>query len=505
MSYRASLNRSSLQNLRTAGIQRLFLRTESTTAESSCSSSSSSYSSNAFIEQNCGGRTEKRGSRLGVFLSSVSGIFVGSSLALCLLPTSSSSESSFSFCDGPSTTSTIADGDHLQKHSIFRRVAPEPRSLQTESRRKYLFRDEFRRRIFFNYEKRIRLRSPPKKVFEYFASVKTPGGVFMTPADFMRAVVPVFPPSESNIVREGFLRGERPPGELHCENSEFFMLFDTNNDGHISFPEYIFFVTLLSIPESSFSVAFKMFDLNNDGEIEFDEFKQVMTLMRSCNRQGAYHRDGLHIGHKVRNSAENGGLMEYFFGKAKNESLQHGKFVKFLKDLHNEILRLEFDHYDYKSRGTISAKDFALSMIASADMSHINIFLDRVDELNRVHLREMRITWEEFKAFAELRKQLQPFSLAIFSYGKASGLLTKKDFQRAASYVCDVPITDNVVDIIFHVFDTNRDGNLSFEEFLSVLQRREKDIASPTEMGFVRPLSCCFSCAKSWSLVQMLK
>lgn len=28
---------------------------------------------------------------------------------------------------------------------------------------------------------------------------------------------------------------------------------------------YIFFVTLLSIPESSFSVAFKMFDLDNNG------------------------------------------------------------------------------------------------------------------------------------------------------------------------------------------------------------------------------------------------
>lgn len=28
---------------------------------------------------------------------------------------------------------------------------------------------------------------------------------------------------------------------------------------------YIFFVTLLSIPESSFSIAFKMFDLDNNG------------------------------------------------------------------------------------------------------------------------------------------------------------------------------------------------------------------------------------------------
>jgi hypothetical protein len=61
--------------------------------------------------------------------------------------------------------------------------------------------------------------------------------MYMLPTDLMRAVVPVFPPSESKIVREGRLRGERHPGELHCAPSEFFMLFDTNGDGVISFSE----------------------------------------------------------------------------------------------------------------------------------------------------------------------------------------------------------------------------------------------------------------------------
>ena len=74
-------------------------------------------------------------------------------------------------------------------------------------------------------------------MFEYFASFKSEEEVLMTPGDLMRAVVPVFPPSESNRVREGYLRGERRPGELHCPPSKFFMLFDTNNDGLISFPE----------------------------------------------------------------------------------------------------------------------------------------------------------------------------------------------------------------------------------------------------------------------------
>ncbi|KAM0841024.1 hypothetical protein ACQ4PT_059284 [Festuca glaucescens] len=135
-----------------------------------------------------------------------------------------------------------------------------------ERRRRFLLGDSYRRRVFFNYEKRIRLLSPPEKIFEYFSSVRKPDGeLFMLPADLMRAVVPVFPPSESNLVREGRLRGERNPGELHCAPSKFFALFDTNTDGLISFAEYIFFVTLLSIPESNFSAAFKMFDIDLSG------------------------------------------------------------------------------------------------------------------------------------------------------------------------------------------------------------------------------------------------
>lgn len=39
----------------------------------------------------------------------------------------------------------------------------------------------------------------------------------------------------------------------------------TNSTVDIIFCRYIFFVTLLSIPETSFSIAFKMFDIDNSG------------------------------------------------------------------------------------------------------------------------------------------------------------------------------------------------------------------------------------------------
>ena len=100
------------------------------------------------------------------------------------------------------------------------------------------------------------------------------------------------------------------------------------------------------------------------------------------------------------------------------------------------MLRLEFAHYDYKLRGTVSAKDFALSMVASADSSHLSGLLDRVNRMDdNPHLRDIRVTWEEFKDFDALRTKLQPFSLALFSYGKVNGFLTKNDFQRAACQV----------------------------------------------------------------------
>jgi calcium uptake protein 1, mitochondrial len=130
-----------------------------------------------------------------------------------------------------------------------------------------------------------------------------------------------------------------------------------------------------------------------------------------------------------------------------------------------QIIWLEFSHYDVKSSKTIPAKDFALSMVASANMNHINKFLDRVDDLvNEPILKDIRITFQvwfvallipwifctefissalkdislqlqEFKSFADLRRRLEPLSMAIFSYGKVNGFLTKQDLKRAAYHV----------------------------------------------------------------------
>lgn len=67
--------------------------------------------------------------------------------------------------------------------------------------------------------------------------------------------------------------------------------------------------------------------------------------------------------------------------------------------------------------------------------------------------------------------------------------------------VCGISLTDNVVDVIFHVFDNDRDGNLSADEFVRVLHKRERDIAHPMGEGLMGFLSCCSNCGNKWSRI----
>ena len=106
-------------------------------------------------------------------------------------------------------------------------------------------------------------------------------------------------------------------------------------------------------PASSRPFCCPYLSLVISGEIDKGEFKKVMALMRSFNRQGAAHRDGLRTGFKVGQSVENGGLVEYFFGNDGNERLHFDKFTSFLKELHEEVICffhipfMEFTRHDF--------------------------------------------------------------------------------------------------------------------------------------------------------------
>ncbi len=72
------------------------------------------------------------------------------------------------------------------------------------------------------------------------------------------------------------------------------------------------------------------------------------------------------------------GILISFFGKQGTKKLSLAEFSTFLAQLHEELVKLEFAHYDVLGRGSLSPVDFAHSLVATADLRNIDKLLDKV-------------------------------------------------------------------------------------------------------------------------------
>ncbi|KAI9905622.1 hypothetical protein PsorP6_014260 [Peronosclerospora sorghi] len=112
----------------------------------------------------------------------------------------------------------------------------------------------------------------------------------------------------------------------------FFDLVDADGDGLISYSEYIFFCTLLAIPERQFELAFKMFDTDENGQLDHREFKQIMNLMRLRTPTGRQDRSP---------HDDDVPIFKHLFGELGTKSLSFEEFCAFRRGLKQEILRIQ--------------------------------------------------------------------------------------------------------------------------------------------------------------------
>lgn len=75
----------------------------------------------------------------------------------------------------------------------------------------------------------------------------------------------------------------------------------------------------------------------------------------------------LRTGLNVHGSVDSAGCSRVFFGKDGKGLLPMAKFESWLRELNEEMVKMEFQHYDsHQRKGKLDPRDFALSLISAA-------------------------------------------------------------------------------------------------------------------------------------------
>lgn len=124
-------------------------------------------------------------------------------------------------------------------------------------------------RIRGTYENKIRFFSPPEKIFETFAHSKDADGkLVMSYADFFRALTPY------NYTE---IKDNKPYFEKY--QPDVLKVADANGDGVISFPEFLFFITLLQLPIGLLAKEFAKVDAK-EMKMTREQFTKTFTNLR---------------------------------------------------------------------------------------------------------------------------------------------------------------------------------------------------------------------------------
>ena len=268
----------------------------------------------------------------------------------------------------------------------------------------------------------------------------------------------------------------------------------------ITFSDYIFLITLLSIPQRYFRIAFQMFDLDGSGNFDFDEFTKLKSLIRGQTSVGQRHRDHATTGNILRETSI---VNQYFFGENLDQLLTIDKFLQFYDQLQDEILKLEFARSaKCPNKPThMTEYDFASYLLAYSGLSDklVKKMLKRIKKHypNDNPEKSKGISFEDHQKFSNFLRNIHDIDVALTFYHIVGGAIDKQIFHHVAKIVNHTELDPHLVDVVFTLFDENEDQLLSYVEFIQLMKNRlERGLQKPKDTAFIKLFSTMISCAK---------
>ncbi|TPP56425.1 Calcium uptake protein 2 mitochondrial [Fasciola gigantica] len=314
-----------------------------------------------------------------------------------------------------------------------------------------------KRPIYHGHEKR----------FRNFASLQYKGVLFMTPADFINSLVKDVPTQHRlvSICKEDLDRFLKKTPSKNKISSNLFR--QINDQGILSYSEYIFLLQVLTKPHSGFEIAFKMLDTDLSRSVDAQEFAKLNNVIAQAghSEEGAPSDLSLPEEDVFRTT-----LMAHLFGRHHNSPLTYEEFIRFMQNVQTEALEVEFKSYSM-GLPSIAPGDFAKIILRHTKLSKA----DREQRINRLQAKlsdPVPITFEDFQKFFVFLNCLDDFSMAMKLYTIAERPISLPEFRRAVKACTGFEMSSNLLQTVFALFDMDDDGRLSYPEFIQIMRER---------------------------------
>ncbi|XP_029627502.1 calcium uptake protein 3, mitochondrial isoform X4 [Salmo trutta] len=313
--------------------------------------------------------------------------------------------------------------------------------------------------------------------FRLFSSVEYEGQLYMTPLNFIESVTMGEPKKKriwKSLTKQELeqMLADTPPVFKGSSN----LFRNLRHRGIIGYTEYLFLLCILTKPHAGFKIAFNMFDADGNKMVDKREFLVLEEIFRKKKDRkeaadGAPRSDKLVRRGVSLNMDENmtdTTLLVHFFGKKGKAELGFDDFYRFMDNLQTEVLEIEFLSYS-KGLPIISEEDFAHILLRFTNVDDIAGYLDNV---RKSITDEKGITFDEFRSFFQFMNNLEDFAIAMQMYNFANRSIGQDELARAVYVTTGLKLTEHLVNTVFHIFDEDRDGQLSYKEFIGVMKDR---------------------------------
>lgn len=371
-----------------------------------------------------------------------------------------------------------------------------------------------RQRQFFKYERRLRENSSAEKIFEYFANFRgEKGEPLMSEEDVMRSFCPVYPPSGSNIIRSGSLRGEDRGGidtsgdisDSATPLSALREMMKIDGKEGISLHEWLLIDALISFPIHDIHILFRMIDTDGNGVIDVEELLKLFVAVQS---RSSIDHTGLQGSHRglLESTLRSSSLVKSLIkGHHKNKKVNAGGITaealeNFCESLRNDLSSIEFNYYS-QGTGSVSGENLAISLVSCADIQVIDQYLDRVDDLPE-NLKNVAFDLEDYKTVLRVISNIKDLASAAIFYVKVFGPIDREVFGKLVSQIKrDTGQTSQAkyLDILFYLF-SDSNGKFYIHEMYGVLKHHfqnrtfgVKNSDIPAHDSF---FTCCLNCLR---------